>query len=449
MRQVLLEIHVGWIVTAVILLSILALARGIIVRCKQTMLTGLGLLILSTILRLGLWAQTNGWDPFPHAFWPRVAEWGPLPVFGFGSMLFLAFLAATALLQWQARREGLDPDRVMDLSLWIFLGGLLGARLLFIVRNPQQFQTLSDFFKIWQGGLVFYGGVVAALLIFLGYTRRHKLPAFRVLDVVAPALALGIGIGRFGCLLNGCCWGKVTEPPLPAPFSIQFPFGSIPYMQHLEQDRVSPGFRLWPRGDLELWQRAGSQPVVDAVDAGSWAEAAGLKTGDLIVRLNAQPVAGRETERGTVGGSPLLALLARLKPGSHVELEVSRYGQGLTLAGSFNPEPPHSMPVHPTQIYLALGGWILLGLTMAYYPYRRRPGEVMAVLMVGYAISRFLTELLRGDEPLAAKVQPLSHLVGIEGLTLSQIISLVFFVGGVLMWVWLRRMPASQPADGH
>ncbi|MBI3465196.1 MAG: prolipoprotein diacylglyceryl transferase, partial [Planctomycetes bacterium] len=251
-----------------------------------------------------------------------------------------------------------------------------------------------------------------------------------------------IGIGRFGCLLNGCCWGQETK--LPWPLSIQFPFGSIPYMQHLEQDRVSPGFRLWPRDDLDRWQRAGSQPFVDTVEPGSWAADAGLKSGDLIVRLNDRTVARRETERGPEGGSPLLALLARLKPGNHVALEVSRSGQAITLEGTFNPEPPRSLPVHPTQIYLALGGWLLLALTMAYYPFRRRHGEVMAILMVGYAISRFLTELLRGDEPLAASVKPLSHLVGIEGLTMSQLISLVLFVGGILMWVWLRRQPASQ-----
>ena len=155
MRQVLVEIQLTWIVTAVIVISMLVLTRGIVLNCRRTLLTGQGLLLLAVTLRLGLWAQAKGWEPFPHAFWVRAAEWGPFPLFGFGSMLMLAFLSGTVFVQWLARREGLDADRVMDLSLWIFLAGVFGARLLFIVRNPQQFQSWPDFFKIWQGGLVY------------------------------------------------------------------------------------------------------------------------------------------------------------------------------------------------------------------------------------------------------------------------------------------------------
>jgi phosphatidylglycerol:prolipoprotein diacylglycerol transferase len=357
-----------------------------------------------------------------------------IPIFGFGMMLFLAFLGGTWLARRLARREGLDPERVLDLCLWIFLGGLVGARLLFVLRNPQQFHGPLDFFKIWQGGIVFYGGVVAAIGVFWWYTRRHELPPWRVLDVLAPAIALGIGVGRFGCLLNGCCWGDVTNPGWPAALSIRFPFGSIPYTVHLEQDRVSLGFHLWPQGENAAWQRGGAPPVVQAVDEGSWAEAAGLKPGDFIVRLNEIAVARRETQQGPEGGKPLLALLAKATPGSRLELEVLRDGRTVTLQGTFDPVPPHSQPVHPTQIYLAAAGLLLLGATLAFYPFRRRHGQVMVLVMIGYAVTRFLIEFLRADEPLMA-----------DGLTMSQNISVALFAGGIGLVAWLRAHPPTVP----
>ena len=131
------------------------------------------------------------------------------------------------------------------------------------------------------------------------------------------------------------------------------------------------------------------------------------------------------------------ALLGRLcdpklvKPGSELTLEVDRKGKAVSVTGTFAPTPPHSLPVHPTQIYLALAGWALLAATMFYFPRRTRYGEVMALLMVGYATTRFAIEYLRDDEPPWA-----------AGLTISQNISIVIFAGGLLLWGWLRRGPA-------
>jgi phosphatidylglycerol:prolipoprotein diacylglycerol transferase len=95
-----------------------------------------------------------------------------------------------------------------------------------------------------------------------------------------------------------------------------------------------------------------------------------------------------------------------------------------------------SLAVHPTQIYSSLDGFLILALLSAYFPLRRRDGEVMALLMVTYPVTRFLIETLRNDEPGL-----------ILGLTISQAISVAIFVGGLAFWTYLSRLPKERYAD--
>jgi len=90
----------------------------------------------------------------------------------------------------------------------------------------------------------------------------------------------------------------------------------------------------------------------------------------------------------------------------------------------------HSLPLHPTQLYSAIDALVLLLLLLAYYPLRRRDGEVLGVLMLAYPITRFLIEYLRNDEG-----------VFFAGLTISQNISVLLFLGGLAYWAWLSRQP--------
>lgn len=409
MRQILFEIPTLWLLVALLTAGIGGVVYGLVFRRKETALTG-GV-IAAVVAIAALVFRQNIMD-------------GRLPIFGFGMMLCLAFFAGTWLAQRLARREGLDVDRLMDLSLWIFIGGIIGARLLFLARNRDQFNGPLDFFKFWQGGIVFYGGVVTAVLVFLFYTRRYQMPAMRVLDVLAPAVALGIAIGRLGCLMNGCCWGKPSE----LPWAIRFPFGSIPHIEQLFDypDRVSLGFHISNRDSAE--------PIILDVDSDSWAAAAGLRRGDLVRRVGDREVVRLERGHEMRDAPALLGLLREVEPGSQLSLEVERKGQIVSIAGTFSPAPPHSLPVHPTQIYLALAGWCLLAATMIYFPRRTRHGEVMALLMVGYSLTRFAIEFFRDDEPPWA-----------DGLTISQNISIVIFAGGLILWGWLHRGPAITP----
>jgi phosphatidylglycerol:prolipoprotein diacylglycerol transferase len=262
-----------------------------------------------------------------------------LPIFGYGLMLFLAFLVSMNLAAWRAKREKLSPELIFDLALWVFVGGLLGARIFYVAQYwGIRVHSLWDVLKIWEGGIVFYGSVMGGTAAFFLYRALRPFPLGPVLDVVAPSLAVGIALGRVGCFLNGCCYGDLCDPA-KVPWAVSFPKDSAPW-----------------------WDQV-------------------------------------------------------------------RHGQIAQSAA-------HALPVHPTQLYSAIDGLVLFGLLTAFYPLRRRDGEVMALLMVTYPLTRFLIELLRNDES-----------VFFAGMTISQNVSVFLLAGGLLYWYCLSRWPAHRYAD--
>ena len=260
-----------------------------------------------------------------------------LPVFGFGLMFVFALLGAMQLAAWRARREKLDPDALLDMGFWVVVGGILGARGLYVWQYwGTGITSIWSVFKIWEGGIVFYGCILGGAAAIFAYWAYHRFPFLPTIDVVAPSLALGIALGRLGCFMNGCCYGDRCDD---LPLGVTFPAHSSPW-----NDQVRRG---------------------------------------LIPQT---------AER--------------------------------------------SLPIHPTQLYSALDGLVLLALVSAYYPLRRRDGEVLALLAVTYPITRFLIERLRNDEGAF-----------FAGMTISQNISVLIFAAGVLFWAWLSTRPAIRYAD--
>ena len=142
---------------------------------------------------------------------PNPFTGGALPVHSYGVMAMLGFLAAVLVARWRAKQVGISPDLVTDVSVWGLLAGIVGSRLAYLIRFPEEFHGLTDFFKIWQGGLIFYGGLIGAVATILGYLWWKKQRIVPVLDVLAPSLALGHAFGRVGCILHGCCYGLVLK----------------------------------------------------------------------------------------------------------------------------------------------------------------------------------------------------------------------------------------------
>ena len=261
---------------------------------------------------------------------------GGVRLFGFGAMIVLAFIAATWLAAWRAKREKLDPEVILDMAFWVVFSGMVGARLFYCYEYwGQEINSVWDVLQYWKGGIVFYGGIVGGTIAFFVYRWYRPFPLRPYMDVMAPSIAIGTFFGRIGCFLNGCCYGDACQ----LPWAVSFPRWSPPW-SHQEALKLISRDSLW------------------------------------------------------------------------------------------------SLPVHPTQLYAAFDGLVILVLLSAYYPLRRRDGEVIGLLMVTYPITRFLVEMLRNDEG-----------VFFAGMTISQNISVVLFVLGLAYWGWLLQKPVGLYRD--
>jgi phosphatidylglycerol:prolipoprotein diacylglycerol transferase len=144
---------------------------------------------------------------------------GPLTLHTYGVLLAVAFIAGLWVASRQAKASGLDAARVTDMAVYVLIAGLIGAKVLLIAvewnyyaRNPR------EILSILQSGGVFYGGLVAGLLVAVWYARRHALPAWRTADALAPAVVIGQAIGRVGCFMAGCCYGQPADVPWAVTF---------------------------------------------------------------------------------------------------------------------------------------------------------------------------------------------------------------------------------------
>lgn len=251
-----------------------------------------------------------------------------IPIYGFGAMLIVAVSLGLLLAVWRSRREKLDPNLILDLSSWIIIGGLVGARLLYVMEYwGETITNAREIMHVWEGGIAFYGSVIGAAAAFFLFRVFREFPVLATLDAIAPSIALGIAMGRIGCFLNGCCYGELCPIPWLA---VRFP-------------KESPAW---------LAQRA----------------------------------------------------------------------QGLIARNA-----PWSLPIHPTQLYSAVDGLIILMLLSAYYPIRRRDGEVIGLLMLTYPITRFMVDRLRDDETGL-----------LFGMTSAQMISIMLLGLGLVYWSLIR-----------
>jgi phosphatidylglycerol:prolipoprotein diacylglycerol transferase len=170
---------------------------------------------------------------------------GPLPIRAFGVTLALTFVAGVYYVSRMTARDNKPFEPYLMLAYIFILGGIFGARLSYVLLHLSEFSdnwtsSFNPFGSATFGlaGLNLYGGVVVSILAALIYCRIKRMNILNSFDYFAPPLALGIGITRIGCFLNGCCFGTPTD----APWGVVFPFGSIPYSvfgaQHLHPSQL-------------------------------------------------------------------------------------------------------------------------------------------------------------------------------------------------------------------
>ena len=148
----------------------------------------------------------------------------PWSLHTYGLLIATGFLLAMVLAKRQAEREGEDPERIVDLAFYLLLAGLVGARIVFILTKLDEYiHNPLEIVMFWRGGLVWYGGFIAAALYVWYYAKQNRLPYFKYVDIMIPYMALAHAFGRLGCLAAGCCFGKPTD----LPWGIVFPNGSM------------------------------------------------------------------------------------------------------------------------------------------------------------------------------------------------------------------------------
>src|SRR3990170_2572493 len=177
-----------------------------------------------------------------------------LPVHTYGVALATGFVAAIALAQHQARRVGQDAERIGALAFWVLLSALVGSRVYYVLVSWTDYfgegtwllntrlGRIPRVLAFWEGGLVFYGGFIAATAASFIYLRHYRMRFLPYADTIIPSVALGHFFGRLGCFAAGCCWGSVSD--LHLPWLVRFPPESLAY-QSLT-GRIQPARFLEP-----------------------------------------------------------------------------------------------------------------------------------------------------------------------------------------------------------
>lgn len=174
---------------------------------------------------------------------PALDDGFGVPIRGYGVMLLLAAAAGTWLSVVRGRTIGLDADTILALATEVFLWGLVGARLFYVLEYHGQFfgpdiglgETLARIVNIAGGGLVVFGALPTAALAAWRFASRRGIPVLKLADCVAPGLLVGLAIGRLGCYLNGCCYGG----PCDLPWAVRFPAGTAPAAEYPGLDGAS------------------------------------------------------------------------------------------------------------------------------------------------------------------------------------------------------------------
>ena len=340
-----------------------------------------------------------------------------LPIRGYGSLVLVGVLLGIADARRRASTVGIHPETILSLAFWMFLCGIAGARIFYMVQKFDTFspQSLSDaavqFVSITEGGLVVYGGLIGGLLAVVVFAYRQRLPLLTIGDVIAPSMLLGLAIGRIGCLMNGCCYGGVCTDPQR--LTIQFPrfsaFTKIESPTYVDQHAqgLLHGVRIVQDKDGLAVGEIMRLPAEIRQDA--------LEPGDRIVAINGQEVSSIEQagERLSQTG-PTIALT---KENQEV------------VSWTIPELPSMSLPVYPTQIYSSINALLLYSCLALYFPFRHHDGAVFAALLTIYPVTRFLLELIRSDE---------GSVFGTD-FTISQNVSLSLLVFVVALWAYVLK----------
>jgi phosphatidylglycerol---prolipoprotein diacylglyceryl transferase len=152
--------------------------------------------------------------------YPELFAIGPVTIYTYGVLLAASYLLGLRLAMYRAKQWGLDANRVLDLGIYIIIAALIGAKVLLVVTDFDEFRRdPSAALSLARSGGVFYGGLIVAVAVAFWYIAKHRMPFWTTCDVFAPGIALGHVTGRLGCLAAGCCYGRETDVPWAITFT--------------------------------------------------------------------------------------------------------------------------------------------------------------------------------------------------------------------------------------
>lgn len=382
---------------------------------------------------------------------------------GYGVFLLAGVVSGIALALYRASRAGVPADDIFGLAMWLFVGGIGGARLFYIIEYRSDFltgdllTTARKMLDFTRGGLVVYGSIIGGTIAMFGFVcrtwaKRRKLEpssrtnsssqssksqapsklsgssytsnsyftaVLRMGDVVVPCLFLGIFFGRIGCLMNGCCYGGRCED---APWALRFPPGSPVYSEQIGTGELL-GLRLENvTGETVPGGR------VRGVEANSPADRKGIKVGSLVSQI--YPARPDEDQ-----------LNPRLPEDDSSQFNVVAVVDARPIVWTPDQLPDQALAVSPAQL-ISSGSGLLICLLLLILSglFRLPPGVLMATGFAVYALARFGEEMVRTDEPGQFGTQ----------FSISQWISLIILPVSILSIIyiyWKRPTDAAALND--
>jgi len=155
---------------------------------------------------------------------PDLISIGDFTIHTYGLMVALGLLAGYLVALYFAEREGLDKNKVENIIFYSVIGGIVGARLFYVIEHHKEFNNIIDIFKIWEGGIDWFGAFIGGLITALFFVKKYKIPILKAGDIGGIAIVIGHAFGRIGCTCAGCCYGKPIPENSPfKDFAIVFP----------------------------------------------------------------------------------------------------------------------------------------------------------------------------------------------------------------------------------
>lgn len=399
---------------------------------------------------------------------PRICEPEGFPIRGYGVFLMIAISLSTLLLLRQGKKYWNIPSELLiPIIIVAVVFGIIGARVFHVIEYwdqivaPTFFKTILNIVNVTKGGLVVYGSIIGGFTAMIIYMWRKGIPLLATFDLFAPALMLGIAIGRIGCLMNGCCFGAIHEG---SP-SIGFPVGSPAHIHQLEHGESSlGGLFLEPSDDMEkdqkgligikesrhsLWTEDKRPVQIEKVDKDSPAERAGLRKGLFILEIGLVPPEFKPTREkcqklvlNTVSSNAdvfnfFYTAMTRY-PDDQIVIHCRDHGSYRDYI-VYHPDYETVQRVYPTQIFSSVSAFVICLILLGIARISTRDGIVCGFMFLFYSVNRFVLELFRTDEDSFQGT----------GMSISQCISVLIFILSLLFLFTLIRLPGKRAYAGR